>query len=797
MRVRLNNDSIVGALIFFSFFLFNATLLGSPYDLGKPVGGVISTTNNTEQCIGNGANDIINVELSGNVGDSSVYVLTSGVGVIKELSFDPTFNLAGADPGTYKIIHISYDEFTIGPRIGINIKKLKGWFDLSNELIINRIFPYGGYLRSSFDSESELCISDGEIEIIEVLVSGAEGDYAGWVVADVSGNIIRVSATNLFNFENEEPGVVFIYHYAGFGDVPPILPGQNINSISSCIHFSNGFKVDKVSNCTPVCDVQAGQIILVNPTDPNNTNSISVCVDDNEADIVRISENRPVENPDRITRYILTAASGQILDISSQPSFNINHSSPVICFVNQINYYEGIQNLAIGNLISQLDGCFALSNSLQIIKETDCGPDPCNVNAGLIQFVQNPNNNTARICVDDGINDNLQLEVNGNVGPSTWAVTDQNGIILLIQNDPVFNFEGSSISSCIIRHISLQDPITGFGVGQNIEDIQGCIELSNSLVVIKEQNCGVQACTVNGGIISENGQTEFTICVDDGVADFITPTVTNNTGMPNWVITDMNGNILMVTRNNSFNFEGSGQGVCQLWHVSTDETEQGLDSGVNISEVVGCFDLSNPITITRNINCGQPVCDVDGGSIISTDNQTNITICTDDDIDDTFQVNLTQNSGSSIWLVTDTNGTLLSIQNSNVFMLDDVAVGVCRVYHMSLTDPITGFGIGRNLADIDGCFDLSNPINITKESNCGVPVCSVVGGAIASNGATDIKTCVDDGLQDNIVVDLSASSGSSIFLVTDLNGIILLIQNSNNFNFVCRILMVVLIYPIR
>jgi len=96
------------------------------------------------------------------------------------------------------------------------------------------------------------------------------------------------------------------------------------------------------------------------------------------------------------------------------------------------------------------------------------------------------------------------------------------------------------------------------------------------------------------------------------------------------------------------------------------------------------------------------------------------------------------------------------------------------------------------VSNIDGCFDLSNPINVSKERNCGVPVCSVVGGTISSNGVTDISICVDDDLDDNIVVDLSGNSGSSIFLVTDLNGIILRIQNS-----MCRILMVVLIYPIR
>ena len=198
-------------------------------------------------------------------------------------------------------------------------------------------------------------------------------------------------------------------------------------------------------------------------------------------------------------------------------------------------------------------------------------------------------------------------------------------------------------------------------------DIEGCFEQSNTLVVIKDQDCAVQTCDAVGGTISANGQTQFVVCADDGIPDLIIPSVSNNMGTSNWVLTDMNGNIMMVTSNNNFNFEGSGEGVIQIVHVSTDETAQGLQSGSNLSELTGCFSISNPITVTRQINCGQVVCDVDGGSILTPDNTTGITVCTVDDIDDIVEISLSGNSGSSIWLVVDPNGTLLSIQNTNVF----------------------------------------------------------------------------------------------------------------------------------
>ena len=777
MRVRLTNDSIA-ALTLFVYFLFNVSLSGSTIELNKPIGGVISTTSNTDQCIGDNQIDIVELDLEGNVGDSSLYALTTELGVIRVLQTSPEFDLTGAEAAVFKLVHISYNEFTVAPRIGINIKKLKGWFDLSNYVMVNRVSPFGGYLRSN--DPSTVCVDDGIPDRIQIIVSAQRGDHEGWVVTDESGVIQQLIADAVFNLEGTGAGTFVVYSYASYGD-QSVRVGRHLDSYEGCIDFSLPYEIIKETDCIDPCDLTPG-IISYRPLIFDVVNATSICADDEMPDTIRVFDMRlPIEQPEQ-KQFIVFDEDGNILQINESPSIVISHTAPRICFIASIIYETELANFNVGNNITDIDGCYALSNFLELTKETDCEPPACIVIGGTIEL-EETGETTVTVCVDDGLNDNLQIQLLNNSGPSIWVVLDTEGVILQVQSEPIFNFEGGEVGTCRIRHLSLRDPITGFSIGENISDIEGCFSFSNSIFVNKIQDCAVQPCAVIGGIISANGQTAFTFCVDDGIGDLITPTVSNNVGQSNWVITDMTGMILMVSRDNMFNFEGSGEGVCQLWHVSSDDTEEGLDSGVNISEVVGCVSLSNPITITRQINCDSTICDVEGGSIVTTTNQTSVTICQDDDIEDVISVVLTGNTGPSTWLITDLNGGIVGIQNSPDFSLDNLNLNACRIWHMSLKDPLTGFGIGRNVSEIQGCYDLSNGITVTKQRDCGSQQCLVEGGNISFGGLTQFGYCVDDGLPDNLTASVTGNTGNSSWVVADTTGTILLIQNDSSFQF--------------
>ena len=116
----------------------------------------------------------------------------------------------------------------------------------------------------------------------------------------------------------------------------------------------------------------------------------------------------------------------------------------------------------------------------------------------------------------------------------------------------------------------------------------------------------VVSCSVTAGTITTSDPT--TICVGDGVDDFVNANVAGNTGSNNvWVVTDASGNILDPNATLPFNFEGAPGGVCNLIHYTYDGTLTGLVAGSNISAIGGCYGMSNSIVVTRNAApCGAP-----------------------------------------------------------------------------------------------------------------------------------------------------------------------------------------------
>ena len=61
------------------------------------------------------------------------------------------------------------------------------------------------------------------------------------------------------------------------------------------------------------------------------------------------------------------------------------------------------------------------------------------------------------------------------------------------------------------------------------------------------------------------------------------------------------------------NFEGAGAGACNVYYIRY-ENVGGLAAGGNVNNLSGCFDLSNRITVTRVVNCGDPCANSGGDS---------------------------------------------------------------------------------------------------------------------------------------------------------------------------------------
>ncbi|MEL6987280.1 MAG: hypothetical protein AAGK97_05570, partial [Bacteroidota bacterium] len=307
----------------------------------------------------------------------------------------------------------------------------------------------------------------------------------------------------------------------------------------------------------------------------------------------------------------------------------------------------------------------------------------CDVASGVVSTDDN-----TTLCVGDGTADLIDVSVSGNTGTSGWIITDLDGIILAMPPAPPFDFDGAGLGTCVIWHISYQGDVGGAEVGERIALITGCFDLSNPIPVFRTNAEGADIATTDG-------ETEFTICAGDGEPDPFDVTVTGGIGETfAWIITDSDLNILGLPASPPFDLEGAGGGTCLVWYASINGTLTGVAVGNNVSDIEGCYALSNPITVIRE--------GVNGGEISTTDGLTELTICAGDGNSDAFDVVVENSEGeNAAWVITDDSGNILALPPSPPFDLDGAGPGTCLVWYLRYNGDITGAEVGNNAADIE------------------------------------------------------------------------------------------------
>ena len=331
-----------------------------------------------------------------------------------------------------------------------------------------------------------------------------------------------------------------------------------------------------------------------------------------------------------------------------------------------------------------------------------------------------------------------------------------------------------------------------------VTDSQGCT--STATVEVE----GSSAPTA--GTISTTDPT--TICAGDGVADPITVTTSGSTAgaSTQWVVTDANGNILALPPTNVIDLEGAGSGVCLIWYLVYDGTISGASVGNNASDIEGCFDLSNNIPVTR--------LSTEPGTI-STNDPT--TVCVGDMEDDFVDVSV-DDAGvgtNSAWVITDANGVILGLPMTPPFNFEDAGVGNCLIWYLNFEDGLVGAELGANASDLEGCFSLSDPIEVIREE-AGVVTISpedlticpgeevtltanstvtatyewfAAEGLLGSpNEATTTYTMMEPGTYQIIVSTTTANGcmGMAMTTVTVLNGPVVNIVDDSNGNVICN-----------
>ncbi len=451
------------------------------------------------------------------------------------------------------------------------------------------------------------------------------------------------------------------------------------------------------TNAQPHNIVDGGEI--------STTDNTTVCVGDGIPDIINVTLTGA---SGRVKQWIITDDEKKILDLpdSTGPNFlqyDFDNAPPGNCLIWHLSY-NGIKPLIdpsgqekfIENL-DDLVGRYDLSDPIEIERIQQPKGGDLAIEGGATEI---------EICAGDGISDAFNVTLEGAEGPyMQWVITDANGNILGLPDNPPFDLEGAGEGVCLIWNLSYAENVSLEGV-TNTDQLTGCFDLSNPIRVTRNG--------VNGGEIEiAGGGTEIEICAGDGVSDAFDVAVTGvEVGPTAWVITDPDGNILGLPAGPPFDLEGEGEGICLIWHLSFEDGLTGVEVGNNTADLVGCFDFSNAITVTRN--------GVDGGELTRTDGSEDpFTFTVGDGIPDNIPedaITLTGNSGTNPqWVITDEAGTTILGLPPNSYTepdFDGAGAGTCLVYHLSYEDGLEGLVEEGLVADLVGCYSFSNSVRL-------------------------------------------------------------------------------------
>lgn len=233
--------------------------------------------------------------------------------------------------------------------------------------------------------------------------------------------------------------------------------------------------------------------------------------------------------------------------------------------------------------------------------------------------------------------------------------------------------------------------------------LQGCSsdDDNNDMVV-------VEAGMINGG--------PFDFCIDgmpDNVSGITVSSGSSRGSNSTWVITDDEGNILGLPPTldalEGVDFDGAGPGLCLIWYLVYEGQLEGAVMGNNAADIMGNFDLSNPIEVQRSLT---EAGEITGGPF-------NFTV--DEAPDFVSGIGLTGDgvSGSnSSWVITDDQGNILglppTLEDLEAVDFNAAGPGVCLIWYLKFEDGLTGAEAGANAADLEGCFDLSNSITVNR-----------------------------------------------------------------------------------
>ena len=622
------------------------------------------------------------------------------------------------------VVYAGIDSFFIEDSI---VKSLNDCFTSSNFIRLINKYPIGGalYFDDTLKSK-QICLIPNEEMNIDMSLTGSRGPYREYVILNKELDTVLVSTTPVVNsgLLDGDSLAVFAVSYADSLHITDSPCFAFSDTIELIIHRINGGAL--TFNDTTIQKVAClGEPIRIELENTLGAEFFYLLLD-KDSTLIQFAVEYDSLN-------LLTLDTG---------TYNLVHISAVD-FIIDSSY--------LGKNIIDLEGCLHLSNLIQFT-----------LDEGLAEILSLQLLDVNISCENDIVANYTFSFPDTSKNELFYLIVDTNDVIVEVLDTSNFDYAYDQTYKVFL--INFKTPPIPFGVGFNISQLRGCYGLSSAVVLPPIFNDA-------GSISFENNELERDFC-GVGVSVDTLDILLNHLGHINryWVVTNTIGEVLDTFSNLPVLIDNNGPDSCLIYHLAYFNDETVLDFDISITALGGCYELSNPLLVTKSL--------IRGGEIFANGGK-EVTICTGDQTIDQVNIDIAFSSGDgSAWVITDEFGNITSLSTVAPNNFNNLPGGICFLRHIRYQPGnVQGLFLGVNVESIKGCFEFSDSIQINKNVVNG-------GSLVVKDSLTDIQVCIDDGAQENLIPELSGQLGDSTnWVITNNFGEIVQVGVQPPFNF--------------
>ena len=547
------------------------------------------------------------------------------------------------------------------------------------------------------------------------------------IVTDENNLIEATSIRSQFDFENSEPGISRVYSisYIGVLRTEPGVPLDSLYVNGTIIGLSRNF-------------VEINRVHTIGGTVHERTGSdlVTLCINDATPDSI-VMRNTSEDGNKYV--YIVTDEMENILNFSTDSVLSFAGAPEGVCRIYGASYSGTLSIPLDSNLVESVlsTECYELSSNYVTLTRTDIEEiDPV--------FIDSDLGDSITFCVGDRVPDSLHwtASFSSQLNAQKYVITDNDHMVLAIQDENRFDFEGAPDGICLVWAVSYSGTFL-LEEGENLsEDLVAdhCFQLSEQPIVVIRN-------AVYESMISTSMGDDIEVCTSDSLPDVISFQQTAAGGDYAFLVTASNDSIVAVV-DSTYDFSETDQ-VRFIRGISFHGSSPFEIGDIVSSAIAGCFLLSdNTITVSP------ASAEID---MLTSELGDSILVCAGNDI--AIPITTTTDVTSNYINVLTKDDTVIAVIDS-AWTTAELDVGQYSIFGIAFVDE-NPYTIGTPILEsFDGCYDVSdNHLFIEKKE--------VIAPNISSESGEVISFCTGDELPDSLFVTLSDSSANSAILITD------------------------------